>query len=99
MVDRVLQAAQIPSIGENSCYLPGVLKALEAGRGQKVSPEAAKAGDLVIAYGEEHIGIGLEDGCRTVLSNSSSSACFNWVSDLNYDDQYGGPSTVYRLVQ
>lgn len=97
-VDKVLREAGIPSLGDNPRYVPDVLQALKAGRGQQVSPQESKAGDLVVAYGEEHIGISLEDGCKTVLSNSSSRACFSWESDVDYGNEYGGSSTVYRLL-
>jgi len=95
----VLSRAGIPELGENPRYVPALLEALKAGRGQKVPPHEAKAGDLVIAYGEEHIGIGITDGCTKVLSNSSSQAKFNWKSTTNFDDIYGGSSTVYRLLR
>jgi cell wall-associated NlpC family hydrolase len=99
-VNKVLQQAGIAPIGSNPNYVPAVLEALQNGRGQQVSREAAKAGDLVIAPGEAHIGIALTDGCTTVLSNSSSKRCFKWESDTDFDGYYGGgSSTIYRLLQ
>lgn len=98
-VNRVLKKAGIPPLGENPNFVPSLLEALQNGRGQQVEPAASIAGDLVVAYGEAHIGIALDDGCQTVLSNSSSKACFRWESDLDYMGVYGGSSTVYRLLK
>jgi hypothetical protein len=96
-VNKVIQDASLSPLGENPNYVPAVLDALKQGRGQLVSRESAKAGDLVVADGEAHIGIGLTDGCSRVLSNSSSRACFVWESDTDFDGYYGGKSTIYRL--
>ncbi len=98
-VNRVLSKAGIAPLGDNPNYVPSLYEALQNGRGKQVSPAEAKAGDLVIAFGEAHIGIGLDDGCNHVLSNSSSRALFQWESDTNFDDAYGGSSTIYRLVR
>lgn len=96
-VNKVMQDAGISPLGANPNYVPAVLDALKQGRGQLVSRESAKAGDLVVANGEAHIGIGLTDCCSRVLSNSSSRACFVWESDTDFDGYYGGQSTIYRL--
>jgi hypothetical protein len=98
-LNRVLSKAGIAPLGDNPNYVPSLYEALQNGRGKEVSPAEAKAGDLVIAFGEEHIGIGLTDGCDRVLSNSSSRALFGWESDTNFGDSYGGPSTIYRLIR
>ena len=98
-VNQVLRKAGISPLGENPNYVPSLLEALQGGRGQLISRPEAKAGDLVIANGEAHIGIGLDDSCNTVLSNSSSRARFQWQSDTDFDGYYGGPSTIYRLIQ
>ena len=96
-VNKVIQDAGLIPLGGNPNYVPAVLDALKQGRAQLVSRESAKAGDLVVADGEAHIGIGLTDGCSRVLSNSSSRACFVWESDTDFDGSYGGQSTIYRL--
>ncbi|WP_341731886.1 DUF4231 domain-containing protein [Microcoleus sp. EPA2] len=96
-VNKVMQDAGIRPLGDNPNYVPSVLDALQQRRGQQVSRESAKAGDLVVAHGEAHIGIGLTDCCSRVLSNSSSRACFVWESDTDFDGYYGGQSTIYRL--
>ncbi len=98
-VNRVLSKAGITPLGDNPNYVPSLLDALQNGRGKQVSQADAKAGDLVIAYGEAHIGIGLNDGCDRVLSNSSSRAMFRWESDTDFGGYYGGHSTIYRLIR
>lgn len=94
---QVLTNAGIAPIGTNPNYVPAIAEALEGGRGQLVTPANAKAGDLVVASGQGHIGIALTDGCTEVLSNSSSNASFCWVSDINFAPSYPGPSMIYRL--
>lgn len=98
-LNHVLQTAGIPALGENPNYVPSLVEALQGGRGLPVSPAEALAGDLVVAYGEAHIGLALDDGCTTVLSNSSSRARFSWQSDTDFDGYYGGPSKIYRLLK
>jgi Protein of unknown function (DUF4231) len=97
ILNKVMQDAGLSPLGENPNDVSAVLDALKQGRAQLVSRESAKAGDLVVANGEAHIGIGLTDGCSRVLSNSSSKACFVWESDTDFDGSYGGQSTIYRL--
>ncbi len=98
-LNRVLQKAGIPALGDNPNYVPSLVDALNGGRGQLVSRAEAKAGDLVVAYGEAHIGVGLDDWCRTVLSNSSSRARYVWESNTDFDGYYGGSSSIYRLLK
>jgi hypothetical protein len=95
-VNKVLHEAGIEPLPN---YVPDVVNMLKNGRGQRISREAAKAGDLVIADEEQHIGIGLTDGCTRVLSNSSSRACFSWESNTDFDNEYHGPSVIYRLIR
>lgn len=94
-----MQQAGIPPLGENPNYVPSLVDALKSDRGQPIKRSDAKAGDLVIAYEEAHIGIGLDNLCATVLSNSSSRARFSWESDTDFDNYYGGDSTIYRLIK
>jgi len=98
-INRVLKKAGINPLGENPNYVPSLVDALKGGRGQPVERAEAKPGDLVIAYEEAHVGVGLDEGCATVLSNSSSRASFAWESDTDYDGSYGGSSTIYRLIE
>lgn len=98
-VNQVLRIAELPELGDNPNYVPSLLEALINGRGMAIKRADAQAGDLVIAYGEAHIGIGLDDGCRTVLSNSSSRGQFCWESDTDFDGYYGGSSSLYRLLR
>ncbi len=98
-LNRVLVKAGISPLGDNPNYVPSLVEALRNGRGQEVSRSEAKAGDLVVAFGEAHIGVGLDEGCQTVLSNSSSRASFRWESNTDFDGSYGGASTIYRLIR
>ena len=98
-INRVLKKAGIKPLGENPDYVPSLVYALKGGRGQPVERAEAKPGDLVIAYEEAHVGVGLDEGCTTVLSNSSSRASFVWKSDTDFDGYYGGSSTIYRLIE
>lgn len=98
-LNRVLTQAGIPPLGDNPNYVPSLVNALCSGRGKEVSRAEAKAGDLVVANGDAHIGVGLDDGCRTVLSNSSSRGSFRWQSNTDFDGYYGGPSRIYRLIK
>ncbi|NJP10836.1 MAG: hypothetical protein HC866_16300 [Leptolyngbyaceae cyanobacterium RU_5_1] len=98
-INQVLAKAGIAPLGDNPNYVPSLVEALQGDRGQQVSRSAAKAGDLVVANGEAHIGIGMDEGCHTVLSNSSSRGAFQWESDIDFDGYYGGSSTIYRLIK
>ena len=95
---QVLQIAGVNAIGSAPDYVPAIAEALAGGRGQKVTPATAKAGDIVIAAEESHIGIALTDGCTRVLSNSSSRASFCWETNQDFDGYYGAASTIYRLL-
>ena len=98
-LNRVLQKAGIKPLGENPNLVSSLVEELEGGRGKQVDRTEAKAGDLVVAPRYAHIGVGIEEGCRRVLSNSSSKACFKWESGTDFDGYYGGPSTIYRLLK
>ncbi|HEY9673127.1 MAG TPA: hypothetical protein V6D11_16915 [Waterburya sp.] len=98
-LNRVLQKAGINPLGENPNLVSSLVEELEGGRGKRVDRTEAKAGDLVVANRYAHIGVGIEEGCRRVLSNSSSKACFRWESGTDFDGYYGGPSTIYRLLR
>ena len=98
-LNRVLQKAGIKPLGENPNLVSSLVEDLEGGRGKRVDRTEAKAGDLVVAPRYAHIGVGIEEGCRRVLSNSSSKACFKWESGTDFDGYYGGPSTIYRLLR
>lgn len=98
-VNQVLKKAGISALGENPNYVPSLVEALQNGRGRRIDRANAKAGDLVVAFEEAHIGIGLDKGCATVLSNSSSRGRFQWQSDTDFDGYYGGQSAIYRLVK
>eukprot|EP00708_Paratrimastix_pyriformis_P004598 GAFH01003500.1.p2 GENE.GAFH01003500.1~~GAFH01003500.1.p2 ORF type:complete len:231 (-),score=58.40 GAFH01003500.1:241-933(-) len=94
-VNHILAQAIHRTIGENPNYVPSVEDALRDGAGVPIPQDDARPGDLVIASGQEHIGIYMGDD--RVQSNSSSRACYCWNSDIDFDDYYGGSSRVYRV--
>ena len=99
-VNRVLSDAGIQPLGANPNYVPSVEADLQNSRGSQVSQSEARAGDIVIAGNQAHIGICLNEGCTQVRSNSSSRARFVWDSNFNFDGFYGGGSSrVYRIKQ
>ncbi len=98
MFNLVLLQAGLPSLGDDPNQVPSLVESLKQGRGQRVERSQAKAGDIVVSHDEQQIGIGLKDGCERVLSNSPSLAAFIWESDIDFDGSYGGPSTIYRLL-
>ncbi|MGI0493700.1 S-layer homology domain-containing protein [Alkalinema pantanalense CENA528] len=108
-VNQVLAQARIESL---DTYVPRVKKLLESGRGTKIDPRQAQAGDIVIAPpnklpngtfepdSEPHMGICTSP--TTVRSASSSTnnnpRRFVWDTNLNFDGYFGTtPSTIYRL--
>jgi len=76
-------------------------KALEGGRGQKVSRAEAVPGDIWISPGERHVGVVMTAGKIEVLSNSSSNATFSWQDDIDaVNGSYGGGPEhgLYRVT-
>jgi len=105
-VNKVLAKEGVAPLGSaaanNYVYVPFAEAALQAGRGKEIGQRFAKAGDIVIAKGQAHIGICMDTGCNTVLSNSSSTATFKWQSDVNFQgsyDRYGGTSKIYHIIK
>jgi hypothetical protein len=96
-VNQILQKVGIATLGSNPNYVPSLVDALDEGRGQKIA-RGEEAGDLVIAFQMEHIGVCMGKGL--VWSNSSSHACFRWESDLDFDNEFSGQPSygIYRLV-
>ena len=95
-VNKVLLKSVGHTIGENPNYVPSVEAALQSGQGVQVSQQNAKAGSIIIARDQRHIGICMNDGCTTVLSNSSSRAAFSWVSGSTFGGFYDGyPGTEH----
>ncbi len=98
-INQVLSQAGIRPLGERPNYIPSIESALRNGRGATVDdPDQAEAGDLVIAASGRHIGICLDEGCRTVRSNAGTSKSFGWDSSRDFDGKLTG-STIYRITQ
>lgn len=102
-VNKVLNQAGIPTVGDNPNLVFSVRDSLEAGRGQEISDRSvAKAGDLALALGtgnKQHIGVCMNDGCTQVLSNSSSKQSFRWKSDTDFGGYYEVKSKIYRVTK
>jgi muramidase (phage lysozyme) len=98
-VNTVMQNAGLKPLGSNTLYVPSVESDLQSGRGTQVAQSQSRAGDIVIESNQEHIGICQNDGCTSVISNSSSRASFSWQSSTNFDGYYGGGSSrIYRVT-
>jgi len=85
-VNRVLENAGLQPFSTD--HVPTAQKQMQAGRGTRINPSQAKAGDIILAKGYEHIGICQNDGCTQTLSNSSSRASFAWKSDRRFQGEY-----------
>ncbi|MGC9602823.1 MAG: pilin [Minisyncoccia bacterium] len=92
-VNNVLQSDGIAPIDGNS--VPAMEAALQAGQGMLVSQSDAQAGDIVIEGNDGHVGICQNNGCTSVISNSSSNATFTWVSNTNFNSPY--TSRIYQV--
>lgn len=93
--------AGLPAIGSNPDFCPSMQEALAGGRGQKVSREQAVPGDIWFAFDLHHVGIVMDAGAKTILSNSSSKASFSWeapIDDVN--GFYGGKEdSIWRVLK
>lgn len=95
-VNNVLRNAGYSAIGGNA--VSGMESALRGGRGTLVSQAQATCGDIVIEAGDSHVGICMNDGCTSVISNSSSKATFSWISSIDFRPSYnGGNGRIYHV--
>ncbi len=104
-VNKVLVNAGLAPLGKNPNLVDSVESDLISGRGYLIKERSlARAGDLaLVGRGQvAHIGICLDNGCRSILSNSSGKKSFSWVSnnDFHYKGSpYNGMSVrIYRVV-
>lgn len=97
-VGQVVQSAGISALGDNPDYISAIVNALQQ-RGMPVSLEDSQAGDLAIAAHEQHIGICLNTPCTLVRSQSATLQTFSWDSSLDFNSEFDGASTVYRITQ
>lgn len=104
-VNRVLAQAGIASINGDSVV--SMRSVLNGGRGQAVAQSQARAGDLVLVTGAStsggssnanHVGICLNDGCTSVISNSSSRRAFSWTSGPTFAPSYVNASPQFYRV-
>jgi S-layer homology domain len=98
-VNQVLAKA---GIGVLHTYVPTVEDLLKQGRGMAIDdPKEIQAGDIVIASGQEHMGICLsasKDITKTVIrSAGKTERKFSYDSFLDRNFELKGTSKVYRL--
>jgi len=104
-VNKILVQAGFAPVGVNPNYVPSFVDSLRKGRGQKIALQNAILGDIIIAKGQEHIGICLTKGCTQVLSNSSKQQSFKWVSNAQFGGYYDASlnqpklEEIYRLAK
>jgi hypothetical protein len=81
-------------------------RVLVSGRGARINQSDAVGGDLVLLIGAKtssgktgnHVGVCLNSGCTSVLSNSSSKATFSWPSGPTFSPSYsGGTPRFFRI--
>ena len=97
-VNRILKSTTGHTIGENPDSVPSVQAALEGSQGTRIAPAQAQAGDIVV-WQDHHIGFCTDNGCNSVISNSSSNHSFSWRDSRTNVDSYFGVnsnSTIYR---
>jgi hypothetical protein len=104
-VNRVLTQAGLAPINGDSVV--SKQSQLNGGRGQALPQNQARAGDLVLVTGARtsggstnanHVGICQNDGCTSVLSNSSSRRAFVWTSTPNFAPSYINATPVFYRV-
>lgn len=95
-VNNVLRNAGYAPIGGNA--VSGMESALRGGRGTQISQAQATCGDIVIEASDSHVGICMNDGCTSVISNSSSRATFSWISSIDFKPSYSsGNGRIYHV--
>lgn len=64
------------------------IAAMESAGMEPIPQSQAVSGDLAVQGDERHIGVCLNNGCTSVISNSSSQASFSWVSNPEFTPTY-----------
>ncbi len=95
-VNQVIQKAGLSQVGSNPYAVSSVQSALNSGRGTQIPASQAQCGDLIFANGASHVGVCMNTGCTSVLSNSSSQASFQWCSGSTF--QTGQQGTIYQVT-
>lgn len=101
-VNQVFQIAGVSQMGGSS--VQAMRSALNGGRGKLISKNSAVCGDLVMvtSSGANHVGICLNSGCTSVISNSSTNHSFSWPSSTNppFVPDYSAsiPREYYRVT-
>lgn len=98
-INRILQHAGISTLGTKTNFVPDLELSLLTGRGAQIAQEHALPGDIAIVPDADHIGVCIENGCKTVHSNSSSKQTFSWISDFTFGGRFKASEIrVYRLL-
>jgi len=104
-VDQVLGNAGLKKIGTKQVVT--MESALKSSRGRNIGQSSAVCGDIVVITGTRtksggsanHIGVCLNTGCSSVISNSSSKKSFTWRSDPAFSDSYvNAQPRFYRVT-
>lgn len=102
-VNNVLQNAGLSRIGDKT--VKGMESGLRGGRGQLINRSGAVCGDVVLvtASGRNHVGVCLNNGCTSVISNSSTNRSFSWISNTNppFSESYSSSAErrYYRVTK
>ncbi len=102
-VSNIMKNAGLIPVGNT---VRGMESIFRGGRGQEISQSDAKCGDIVAVTGSRsnHTGICLNQGCTSVISNSSGQKKFVWRSapDFYFNGgpyPRGGPYRIYRVLK
>lgn len=98
-VNEVFKDAGLRPIGNSA--VRNMESAMQAGRGFRMAQNSARCGDVVILTESRgsHVGICLNAGCTSVLSNSSSRRSFTWRSAPDFRPSYkSGAFRIYRVT-
>ena len=103
-INNILRNAGIAAVDGDS--VKEMERVLVSGRGARINQSDAVGGDLVLLIGARtssgktgnHVGVCLNNGCTSVLSNSSSRATFSWPSGPTFSPSYsGGTPRFFRI--
>ena len=97
-VNNVLRSAGLANIDADA--VASMESSLRGGRGQQVAQSAAVCGDIIVDKSSttSHVGICLNNGCRTAISNSSSRASFSWISGSDFSTPPNNDARFYRVT-
>ena len=96
-VNEVLKLAGLAPMG--TLAVSQIERALTGGRGVRVAQSSTVPGDIDIEAGGGHVGVCLNQGCSSVVSNSSNATSFTWRSGPDFLPSYrNGAGRFYRVT-